>query len=134
MPEIIGLLPVSSLYIALNLILAVLLAINVVRIRAKYKIDMLHGDNIEMLKKLRAHGNNVEYVPYALIGLIALEVMGTGSNWLHGLGIALTTARVFHAQGLYRSTGTSVGRFVGTTVTWLVMLLIAVLLLMKVFG
>jgi len=131
--EVMGLLPVSSIYIALSLVLTILLSINVVRNRVRYKIDMLHGDNVEMLKALRAHGNNIEYVPFALIGLAAMELMAAPATMLHICGGVLVVGRLFHAQGLYHSTGTSMGRMVGTMATWLVILFIAGYLLYAAF-
>lgn len=115
-------LPASTLYIGINVLLSLVLALLVVRARVQTKTTIGDGDNPQMIKALRAHGNNVEYVPLALITIAAVELT-TAPVWLvHVLGVALSVGRVAHAVGLYQSTGASPGRFIGTILTWLVLL------------
>lgn len=124
---------VSGLYLGICLIISTLLSINVVRNRARYKVDMLHGDNIDVLKAMRVHGNHIEYAPYALLGLMALELSGLSNAWLHGIGATLVTGRLLHAYGIYSSTGVTFGRVAGMSLTWLVGLVIAVWLVVRAF-
>ena len=113
---------VTLLYAGLNALILLTLAILTVRARVQTKTDIGTGDNVTMLKAVRAHGNAVEYVPLALILIGTLELAGAARPLLHGLGIALTAGRLAHAQGIYSSLGTSPGRLVGTLLTWLVYL------------
>lgn len=115
--------PVSSFYIGINLLLTLLLAVLVVRARVQTKTDMGDGGNELMKKAIRAHGNNIEYVPMALLGIVTIDLMGVAPLWVHVLGVALTTGRTVHAMGIYESLGATGGRFIGTILTWAVMLI-----------
>ncbi|MFQ4138426.1 MAPEG family protein [Nodosilinea sp. PGN35] len=74
-------------------------------------------------RKVRAYGNFVEYVPLALLFILALELMQamTWLVWL--LGITLTIARIAHAWGLIKTYGPSPGRAIGFFLTWFVYLI-----------
>ena len=114
---------ITALYAGLNGLVALWLAINVTRNRAKHDVDIGDGGNAEMHRVVRVHGNNSEYTPLALVLLAIIEIVGAPSLAIHVLGIGLLVARVWHAQGLYSSPGRSMGRLVGQTVTWLVIFL-----------
>ena len=110
----------SAIYAGLNaLIILVLAGICVLR-RRSTRTGTGDGGHTILTKAIRAHGNNVEYVPTALILIVILELMGGSSGLVHGLGILLTVSRISHAYGILSHLGTSPGRFLGTTGTWLV--------------
>jgi hypothetical protein len=91
--------------------------------RVKFKIDLGDGGNEQMRQRMRAQANFVEYVPIALILLMLMETAAIGPGWLAwATGATLVVARVWHAQGLLSSPGRSVGRFIGTNLTGLVIL------------
>jgi uncharacterized protein len=68
-------------------------------------------------------------VPLALLLLGSLEWNQTRPAILHACGIVLIAARVVHGFGLSRTGGTSPERFIGTAVTWTLMLAMAALLI-----
>lgn len=113
---------ITALYAGLSGLLLLALAMLVVARRRSAKIGLGVRDDRELERRVRAHGNAVEYVPIALLLLLVAELSGLGSSWLHAAGIALVGSRVAHAFGLTRSAGTSPGRLVGTLGTWLVIL------------
>lgn len=91
--------------------------------RVKFKIDLGDGGNETMRRRIRAQANFAEYVPVALILIMLVESGTIGPAWLPGaLGATLVVARLWHAQGLFSSSGTSAGRFMGTNLTGLVIL------------
>jgi len=51
---------------------------------------------------IRAHGNNAEYVPLALVLLLVTELCGGAPVVMHVLGGTLLLARVLHPIGLPR--------------------------------
>ena len=109
----------AALYAALNVVIATLLGIQVTRTRAREKVDILYGDQNEaVIKAVRAHANNAEYVPLGLVVLLGLGLLGAAAWQVHALGVALTLGRVAHAQGMYASLSASPGRVVGQTLTW----------------
>lgn len=80
-------------------------------------------DDGVLQRKVRAHSNLTEYVPLALILIIALELMNAPSVLIWFLGSCLTIARIAHAWGLIKTYGPSPGRAFGFLLTWFVYLL-----------
>ena len=119
-----------ALYVGLNLLLTLVLAINVVRHR--FKGDS--GDPVALEKAVRAHGNNTEYVPIILVGLGVMAVMGASAQTISILGGTLFVARVFHAYGIQQAKVPNVFGMVGNIVTWLVMLCVATTLVLQAMG
>ena len=118
----------SSIYIALNALLMLGLAFMVVRARqANAKSD---GKKEEARDNwIRAHGNNIEYVPMALLLMVALEFQGAETWFIHALGIVLTLSRLAHGYGRGIENAGNPGRMFGTLGTWIVVLVGALALL-----
>lgn len=92
------------------------------------------GGHKDLAQAIRVHGNFVEYVPFALLLLLLVE-MQHDSVWpVHILGGLLVAGRVLHAAGLSRSSNTSFGRFFGTLLTWAMMLAVSLLALLPNLG
>ncbi|MDX2167953.1 MAG: MAPEG family protein [Deltaproteobacteria bacterium] len=122
---------ITALYAALNALIMVTLALLVVRHRGRAKAGIGDGGDPGLALAIRAHGNNTEYVPYALVLLLLVE-LGAWPAWLvHVLGIMLTVGRVAHGYGLSQSKGTSPGRAIGMLGTWLAILIAAGLCLWR---
>ncbi|MCC6902085.1 MAG: MAPEG family protein [Polyangiaceae bacterium] len=117
--------PVTALYGALNAILNVGLAANVSRNRGKHNVSLGSGQSKEMELAMRAHGNNAEFVPLALVMLLIAELSGGASLWLHVLGGSLFVGRVLHPIGLPLK-APNPPRFIGTALTWLMIVATAV--------
>lgn len=116
---------ITLLITALHVLLMLVLLMRISQLRHARKIGLGDGGDPELLRSIRVHANFVEHVPIALLLLALLELSGLPAPWLWGLGGALLLARVLHAQGLSRTGGYSFGRFWGTALTWLVLLLMA---------
>jgi uncharacterized protein len=122
---------IAGLYIALSALLVVVLGYRVARFRMLRRVGLGFGEDKLLEQRVRAHGNAVEYLPLAMIQLVAIELQGWAPWIIHACGIVLIAARVLHAWGLARSRGTSIGRFSGTIATWAVMLAMAALLVAR---
>ncbi|WP_417477649.1 MAPEG family protein [Maricaulis sp.] len=120
-----------ALYAGLNILLLVFLAANVSLNRRRAKVSLGTGNDASLEQACRTHGNAAENLPPALVALVLLGMLGTGTLILHILGIALTLGRGLHAYGLLTDPGRSMGRVTGTALTWLVLLASALLLLAK---
>lgn len=119
---------ITLLYAGLSALLLLALSFQVVGLRRKHQIGLGTGEAPALERAVRVHANFCEYVPIALLLLLVLELSGPLPAWLlHVLGVMLVIGRILHAVGLSRSAGTSSGRFVGTLLTWL-MILVAGLL------
>ena len=64
--------------------------------RVKTGIMLLHGEDEELLKRIRAHGNFTEYVPLALFGLAGMELVGAPGWLVLATGTALVAGRAVH--------------------------------------
>lgn len=117
-----------ALWSGLNLLLMLLLALNVSRLRIRNMRTPVDPEELE--KAVRAHGNNIEYVPAALVGLLLLVQMGLADVWVHSLGGALFAARVLHAIGSWQlgSGAPPPARVAGNLATWAVLAVVGVTL------
>lgn len=116
---------ITMFYASLLAFQLLLLSGLVVRLRRRHQVGIGTGSVNALERAVRAQANFTEYVPIALILIALLELSGTWPWMIHALGLALLAGRVLHAQGLHRSGGTSMGRFIGTVTTWLVILVAA---------
>jgi uncharacterized membrane protein YecN with MAPEG domain len=111
-------LKITAIYAALNALLMLGLSINVVRNRLGTRTPILDGGKPPMIAAVRAHGNNIEYVPTALILLGLVEWLGGSPPLAHTIGGMLTAGRIAHAAALLRSTGPGALRGAGMFLTW----------------
>ena len=116
---------ISSLYIGLLALLVLALAILVVKNRARFKVGIGDGGNEPLTLAIRTHANAVEYVPIALLALVALENTWQLPWLTHLMGSTLFLGRILHAIGLSQTGGESKPRFYGTVLTWLMILISA---------
>jgi uncharacterized membrane protein YecN with MAPEG domain len=98
-----------------------ILGMLVTRARVRTQTDIGDGGKPEMAAPLRAHANNAEYTPMALLLMWVLTLPTFGASiWvIHGIGASLTIGRILHAIGLSRSIGPSGLRFIGMVLTWI---------------
>jgi uncharacterized protein len=107
-------------YTALNALILLVLSMRVVQARLSTQTPIGDGGKPEMAAPLRAHANNAEYAPVALLLLWALATPLGRSIWLiHGVGATFTIGRLLHAIGLSGTTGPSPLRFAGMVLTWI---------------
>ena len=124
----------SPLYIGLAALLLLYLSVQVSMVRRRYKVGLGDGGHEELLRAIRVQGNFIEYVPIALLLIVAADLVGHEKWTVHAMGIALLVGRVCHAYGLARDSGESVGRLIGTSLTYLVLLAGAALAIASFFG
>jgi uncharacterized protein len=104
-------------------LLLLFLAGYVIAGRVRFRIDLGDGGNVALRQRVRAQANFAEYVPMALILMALMETASVGPRWLIvAMGATLVLARLWHAQGLLSTPGVSAGRFMGTNLTGLVLL------------
>ena len=69
-------------------------------LRAATKISFGDGGNIDLLRRVRLHGNFVEWTTFVLILMILAEGMGAPALYLHVSGALLLIGRIAHPFGL----------------------------------
>jgi len=122
---------ITALYAAIYAILLTALAINVTMHRVKLRISVGDGDNAQMRRMIRLHGNAAEYVPIALLLMLFYEVNGGSHMALHIAALLFLFARLMHAWGLGVSDMTNQRRQIGQGLTWLIIVALALLNLWK---
>ncbi|MBY6204940.1 MAPEG family protein [Halomonas denitrificans] len=116
---------ITLFYASLLALLLLGLSARVVMLRRRHQVGLGTGSVGALQRAVRVQANFGEYVPFAILLLALLEWAGAWTWLLHALGAVLVLGRVLHAQGLSKSGGVSSGRFVGTLLTWLVLLVAA---------
>lgn len=122
---------ITALYAGILALLIVALGINVTMHRVKLGIPLGDGDNPQMRRMIRIHGNAVEYLPLALILMLVYELSGGAHIALHIAGIALVAGRLLQSWGMWSTEMPGFGRRSGQSLTWLTIAALAVLNLLK---
>lgn len=123
------LLPITSLYASLLVVIILFLSFKVGTARGKFEISLGDGGNPQMLEAIRRHGNAIEYVPMAVILFALLEINEANVMFLHALGAALVVSRILHPIGLKAGSMNEISRAAGTGGSVLVMVVSAAYLI-----
>ena len=91
------------------------------------------GGDQALLRVIRGHANFAEYVPLALLLMGFLEVTRYSIYLLHALGLTLLIARILHGLALSFGRQVPFGRATGAGLTFIVLLIEAVLCLYQGF-
>lgn len=94
---------ITSLYAGLLGLFYLVLTARVGLARKTYKVLLGDGGQNDLALRIRVHGNFIEYVPLALVLMMAIEIQGAPQFVLYGVGTALVLGRVLHAIGLTRA-------------------------------
>ena len=109
---------VTPLFAAIFGIMYMALSFNVVRYRFGAKVSLGAGESRNLERAIRAHGNFIEYVPFALLLMWFIETLTLSANVVFWLGSILLIARVSHAFGMYYPTQLKILRQLGTIATF----------------
>ena len=125
------LISITALYAAILAFIIVALGINVTVHRVKLGVPLGDGGNPQMLRMIRLHGNAVEYIPLALVLMLAYEINGGWHTALHIIGIALVAGRLIQTWAMWSTEIAGAGRGTGQTLTLLSIAALAVLNIWK---
>ena len=116
----------SQIFFSFLTLFGLYLAYKIVMIRGKEGIGLGDGDNTQMTRAIRVQANFLEnLLPFAMLFVI-YELAGGNHYVLLISGLVFCIARVLHAEGLAKKSGRSFGRYWGTLLSWLVLLVLAV--------
>ena len=109
------------------------LSMRIGKVRTTEKISIGDGGHDLLSRRMRAQLNFAENTPLVLILIAAIEIAGRGGMWLKAVGAIYALGRVAHGIGM---DGGSLerGRMVGTIVTMLTLLGLAVVAVLVVAG
>jgi uncharacterized membrane protein YecN with MAPEG domain len=114
------LLPVTLTMAAAFAALNLWLALRITRGRLRGGVMLGDGGEGQLQAGTRAHANFVEYAPFVLVLIAAIELAGGSPTWLWVIGTAFVLARVAHGLGMPRPAPNPL-RAGGAVVTWLVL-------------
>lgn len=124
-------LPVTAFFAGLAALALAILGYRVAYYRMRARISYGDKDDTVLRRRIRAHGNFIEYVPVALIALALIEYQGAPKWQAWMFGGVFAAARLFHAVGLTYSYLPL--RATGATVTFLALAAAGILLLVRSF-
>jgi uncharacterized membrane protein YecN with MAPEG domain len=102
------------------------LMIRVGQVRSSEKISVGDGGNEKVIRRMRAHSNYIESAPFVVLLVAAIELASiTSPTWLWIVSGLYLLGRVAHGVGMDDGKFGK-GRMVGTLVTMLVLLGLAV--------
>lgn len=107
----------AALYAGIFGILLIVLSLRVSMVRRGARVALGDGENEVLRRRIRAHGNFVEFAPIALLLLALAEHTGMGSLFIHLFGLVLLAARIAHAYGISQAKEVFIFRMVGTIAT-----------------
>ncbi|MGB8326362.1 MAG: MAPEG family protein [Steroidobacteraceae bacterium] len=112
---------VTPLYAGVLALWYFVLSYRVTQLRGPGGPSLGDGGNPALLRRMRAHGNFAEYVPFILLMIGLLELTHFPGYLLHALGLTLLIARLLHGYALSFTQSFKFGRFWGTALTFLVL-------------
>lgn len=98
-------LPVTTLLAGLFALMMVPLSLQVSMRRFKLQVTAGDAGDLTLRRRIRAHGNFIEYAPTALVVVALVEYNGAPGTWVCALAIAFFLSRVLHALGMLYMTG-----------------------------
>ncbi|RCK48362.1 hypothetical protein TH25_15040 [Thalassospira profundimaris] len=120
--------PATAFLTGIFTLMLVILSLNVSFRRRDLKLAFGDGDDSILRRRMRAHGNFVEYAPMMVLLCAALEITGYASTRvIWGLVAAFIIARLLHALGILRLPGGS--QAIGMVLQHIAMLVGAIMLL-----
>ncbi|MBN7770168.1 MAPEG family protein [Marinobacter daepoensis] len=126
--------PVTAVFAAVTGLLLLVLSAQVVKFRLKYRKGLGVTDDPEFEAAVRAQANLVEYAPLGLIMLAIAELNGVSGALIYWTGMALVVGRILHAWGMINGKGgPHLARMIGILLTWLAILVAALLLFWNVW-
>ena len=114
-------------------IINIWLAIRIGRIRSSEKIGTGDGGSDALMRRMRAQANFVENAPFFLALIAALELAGHASMGLWIVGYIFMAGRIAHGFGMDGGKA-QIGRMIGTIITLLTLLGLAIYAFLIVGG
>ena len=115
---------VTPFYTGLLALFFFALSMRVVQVRGR--VSLGDGGDPVVLRRMRGQANFAEYVPLILLMMAFLELRHVGSLWLHAIGVTLVIGRVLHGVAFAFTAKWWFGRFFGTVLTFVIMIVCAI--------
>ena len=117
-------LPITLTIAGAAAIMNVWLGLRVSLLRRRHGVSIGDGGKAQIVTRMRAHANYVEYTPFFLVLLALVELARGSEPWLWLVAILFILGRLAHPLGMDRP-GASRLRIAGIAITWLSLLALA---------
>lgn len=121
--------PVSSIYVAVLVLLLAALSLRVIHLRRSRSVSLGDGGVPQLGRAIRAQGNLAEYAPLVGILLILGEANGASAALLHLFGGIVLLGRLMHAWAFSFTASNAFLRIGGMILTITPMIVLALWLL-----
>ena len=91
---------ITAFYAALLGLFFVFLSFRVIGWRRLKSVELGHGEDSQLSRRMRVHANFAEYVPFTLLLMAIAESMTAPRPLIHVAGLILIAGRLMHAYGL----------------------------------
>jgi len=89
-----------SIFVLVNAVILFALAVNVSRVRLKYRVSYGDAGHSDLKLAIRAHGNCYEQVPIYALLILSLSLLSTSDVILSILVVLFSASRLLHAYGV----------------------------------
>ena len=125
-------LPVLTLTTAALGLWFIILTLNVIRLRGRFKVSLGDGGHEALNRAIRAQGNFIETVPVALIMLIVAELQGANALALQIAAAMLVAGRLAHGYAFGFTMHSPKLRPAGMALTFTAMIMLLVVLALQI--
>jgi uncharacterized protein len=112
---------ITALYASLLAVLFLFLSVRVIGWRRQQRVEIGHGEDVQLLRRMRVHANFAEYAPFTLLLMALAENLGPPHVLVHLVGLTLLAGRTMHAYGLSQTPHILKYRVWGMTLTFAAM-------------
>lgn len=109
---------ITPIHAGLMALFFVFLSTRVIGLRRTARVDLGDGGDRALMRRIRVHGNFVEYVPLAVVLMALAELQGRPAWGLHLIGAVLIAGRLAHAYGVSHDPEKSGLRTIGMALTF----------------
>jgi uncharacterized membrane protein YecN with MAPEG domain len=110
-------LPITLTIAGAAALMNVWLGLRVSMVRRLHKVSIGDGGQSQLMSRMRAHSNFIEYTPFFLILLALVELARGAETWLWAVGIIFILGRLLHPFGMDR-TAPNFMRIASMVITW----------------
>ena len=93
---------ITTFYASLLALFFVWLSLYVIKLRRRFQVRLGDGENNELRAAISAQANAAQYIPFALLLMLMLELNQAHVLLLHLLGLMLLSGRLIHARGILK--------------------------------